>query len=97
MNSTTLSSHKGDQTWDMAERLLLTAIILHVVGEREAGHCNLGYVVKLLNMGAEKLGPILEDSNIEEAQESYQGFLNNSTDSYRNLVAGGLITRELRL
>jgi type IV secretory pathway TraG/TraD family ATPase VirD4 len=93
MNSTTLSSHKGDQTWDMAERLLLTAIILHVVGEREAGHCNLGYVVKLLNMGAEKLGPILEDSNIEEAQESYQGFLNNSTDSYRNLVAGGLITR----
>lgn len=93
MNSTTLSTHKGDQTWDMAERLLLTAVILHVVGEREEGNCNLGHVLKLLNKGAEKLGEILEDSNIEEAQESYQGFLNNSTESYRNLVAGGLITR----
>ena len=35
MQSTTLSSHRGDQTWDMAERLLLTALILHAVGERE--------------------------------------------------------------
>jgi type IV secretory pathway TraG/TraD family ATPase VirD4 len=93
MNSTTLSTHKGDQTWDMAERLLLTSIILHAVGEREEGNCNIGYVLKLLNKGAEKLGEILQDSNIEEAQESYQGFLNNSTESYRNLVAGGLITR----
>ncbi len=99
MQSTTLSSHKGDQTWDMAERLLLTSVILHAVGEREDtsispyGNCNLSYVVKLLNKGAEELGKILADSNIEEAQESYQGFLNNSSENYRNLVAGGLITR----
>lgn len=99
MQSTTLSSHKGDQTWDMAERLLLTAVILHAVGEREDtsisayGNCNLGYVVKLLNKGAEELGKVLADSYIEEAQESYQGFLNNSSENYRNLVAGGLITR----
>lgn len=93
MQSTTLSSHRGDQTWDMAERLLLTALILHSVGEREEGNCNLGYVLKLLNRGAEKLEPILSESNIEEAREAYQGFLNNSTDAYRNLVAGGLITR----
>ncbi len=93
MQSTTLSSHRGDQTWDMAERLLLTSLILHSVGEREEGNCNLGYVLRLLNKGAEGLEPILTESNIEEAREAYQGFLNNSTESYRNLVAGGLITR----
>ena len=99
MQSTTLSSHKGDQTWEMAERLLLTAVILHTVGERDDtsisqyGNCNLGYVVKLLNKGAEELGKVLAESYIEEAQESYQGFLNNSSENYRNLVAGGLITR----
>ena len=93
MQSTTLSTHRGDQTWDMAERLLLTSLILHSVGEREEGNCNLGYVLRLVNKGAEKLGPILEESNIEEAREAYQGFLNNSTEAYRNLVAGGLITR----
>ena len=93
MQSTTLQSHRGDQTWDMAERLLLTSLILHSVGEREEGNCNLGYVLKLLNKGAEGLEPILSESNIEEAREAYQGFLNNSTEAYRNLVAGGLITR----
>ncbi len=93
MQSTTLSSHRGDQTWDMAERLLLTSLILHSVGEREEGNCNLGYVLKLLNKGAEALQAVLSESNIEEAREAYQGFLNNSTESYRNLVAGGLITR----
>ncbi len=93
MQSTTLSSHRGDQTWDMAERLLLTSLILHSVGERDEGNCNLGYVLRLLNKGAVKLEGILSESNIEEAREAYQGFLNNSTDSYRNLVAGGLITR----
>lgn len=93
MQSTTLSSHRGDQTWDMAERLLLTALILHCVGEREEGNCNLGHVLKLLNKGAEGLEPILTESNIEEAREAYQGFLRNSSESYRNLVAGGLITR----
>lgn len=93
MQSTTLSSHRGDQTWDMAERLLLTSLILHSVGEREEGNCNLGYVLRLLNKGAEGLEPVLSESNIEEAREAYQGFLNNSTESYRNLVAGGLITR----
>jgi hypothetical protein len=77
----------------MAERLLLTSLILHSVGEREEGNCNLGYVLRLLNKGAEGLEPILRESNIEEAREAYQGFLNNSTESYRNLVAGGLITR----
>jgi type IV secretion system protein VirD4 len=93
MQSTTLSTHRGDQTWDMAERLLLTSLILHSVGEREEGNCNLGYLLKLLNKGAEALGPILRESNIEEAREAYHGFLNNSTEAYRNLVAGGLITR----
>lgn len=93
IQSTTLSSHRGDQTWDMAERLLLTALILHSVGERASGNCNLGYVMKLLNKGAEGLEPVLNNSNIEEAREAYQGFLNNSTEAYRNLVAGGLITR----
>lgn len=93
MQSTTLSSHRGDQTWDMAERLLLTALILHCVGEREEGNCNIGHILKLLNLGAEGLEPVLTNSNIEEAKDSYQGFLRNSSESYRNLVAGGLITR----
>ena len=93
MQSTTLQSHRGDQTWDMAERLLLTSMILHSVGERESGNCTLGYVLSLLNKGADKVDRIRKESNIDEAREAYQGFLNNSTESYRNLVAAGLITR----
>ena len=81
MQSTTLQSHRGDQTWDMAERLLLTSMILHSVGERESGNCTLGYVLSLLNKGADKVDRILKESNIDEAREAYQGFLNNSTES----------------
>lgn len=93
MQSTTVGTHTGDQTWEMAERLLLTALILYAVGERPDGNGNIAYVLCLLNQGAEALSKIFEESHYEEAQQAYAGFLRNSTEAYRNLVAAGLITR----
>lgn len=93
MQSTTLASHKGDQSWEMSEKLLLTALILHASGESKSGHCNLGKVRDLLFAGHETIGNQLAESQVVEAEATYQGFLRNSTEAYRNLVAQGLATR----
>ncbi|MBX9772599.1 MAG: type IV secretory system conjugative DNA transfer family protein [Candidatus Obscuribacterales bacterium] len=91
MQSTTMSTHKGDQSWEMSEKLLLTSLILHASGS--AKHCTLGSVRDLLFQGQEKISGILADSPVIEAEASYRGFLKNSTEAYRNLVAQGLVTR----
>ena len=93
MQSTNLGTHKGDQTWEMAERLLLRALILYAVGERKNGNGNLGFVLDLLSQGAEALSIVFENSHFEEAQQVYDGFFKNSTEAFRNSVAAGLITR----
>lgn len=91
MQSTTVATHKGDQSWEMSEKLLLTSLILHASGS--AKHCTLGSVRDLLFQGQEKISGILADSPVIEAEASYRGFLKNSTEAYRNLVAQGLVTR----
>lgn len=93
MQSTTVATHKGDQTWEMSERLLLKAMIVHSVGERDNGNCNLGYVRDLVYRGAEEIEKTFEQTQIEEAHELFSGFAKNTTESYRNLVLQGLATR----
>lgn len=93
MQSTTLASHRGDQAWEMSERLLLTSLILHAVGERTSGNCTLAFVRDLLYRGADGIAQIIKQSRVAEAMHSFQGFYNNSTEAYRSLVAQGLATR----
>lgn len=93
MQSTTLESHKGDQSWEMSERMLLTGLILHSVGLREEGKANLGYIADLFEDGPEGMQQYLAESPIDAARKSYKKFMNTTTPPYRNLVANGLITR----
>lgn len=93
MQTTTMSSHRGDQSWELSERLLLAALIMHVVGERERGRCNLGYVAELLEEGPDALEDVVGRSKVPFARRFYNTFWKNSTDKYRNLVAAGLVSR----
>ena len=93
MQSTTLESHKGDQSWENSERALLTGLILHAVGMREEGKGNLAYIVDLFDDGPEGIQQIVAESPIEAARKSYKRFMATTTPPYRNLVANGLITR----
>ncbi|MFA6213300.1 MAG: type IV secretory system conjugative DNA transfer family protein [Candidatus Obscuribacterales bacterium] len=93
MQSTTLDTHKGDQSWEMSERMLLTGLILHSVGLREEGKANLAYICDLFEDGPEGMQSQLADSPIEAARKAYKKFMNTTTPPYRNLVANGLITR----
>lgn len=93
MQSTTLDTHKGDQSWEMSERMLLTGLILHSVGLREEGKANLAYICDLFEDGPEGMQAQLADSPIEAARKAYKKFMNTTTPPYRNLVANGLITR----
>ncbi|MBY0548449.1 MAG: type IV secretory system conjugative DNA transfer family protein [Candidatus Obscuribacterales bacterium] len=93
MQSTTLSTHRGDQSWEMSERLLLSSLILHSVGEREQGNCSMSAVAKMAMKGAKHLQELLLNSDIEEATDIYQSFHENTSEGYRNLVITGLVNR----
>lgn len=93
MQSTTLESHKGDQSWENSERALLTGLILHAVSMRDEGKGNLAYIVDLFDDGPEGIQKIVEESPIEAARKAFKRFMATTTPPYRNLVANGLITR----
>lgn len=93
MQSTTLETHKGDQSWENSERALLTGLILHAVSMREEGKGNLAYIVDLFDDGPEGIQKIVEESPIEAARKAFKRFMATTTPPYRNLVANGLITR----
>src|SRR5207253_1938411 len=93
MLTTTLKTHKGDQSWEMSERCLLQSMILHAVGERTNGNCNLSFVREMLIKGPEGMSRIMQRSKVKEAQDNFELFLNNSTPPYRNLVCQGVATR----
>jgi type IV secretory pathway TraG/TraD family ATPase VirD4 len=93
MQSTTLDTHKGDQSWEMSERMLLTGLILHAVSMREEGKGNLAYVSDMFDDGPEGIQKIVAESSIAEARKAFKKFMNTTTPPYRNLVANGLITR----
>lgn len=79
----------GDQIWETSERHLLTALILHVAGER--GH--LGDVRRLMKEGPEGMGTLLAKSSVQTAKDEYMAFYKNSTDGFRNGVTSGLMQR----
>lgn len=93
MRSTTLGSHKGDQFWEQAERLLLTALILHSFSERNDGKCHIGFVLDLLSKGAAKLAPLLRRSAVTLAAKLYESFIENSAENQRASIAAGLLSR----
>ncbi len=93
MLATTASQARVEQTWDTAERLLFAALVMHAVGERADGNCNLGYILELLGQGSEAISNRMVTTNIPAARRFFQAFWTNSTDKYRNLVAAGLLSR----
>jgi len=93
MRSTTLGSHKGDQFWEQAERLLLTSLVLHTFGERNSGNCHIGFVLDLLGKGSAKLGPMLSRSEVALAAKLYEAFIENSAENQRASIAAGLLSR----
>jgi type IV secretory pathway TraG/TraD family ATPase VirD4 len=93
MQSTTLKTHKGDQSWEMAERMLLTSLILHAVSQKESGNANIGYINGLMNDGIQGLKEVLPESPIMEARVAFNRFMTTATEGYRNLVINGLMSR----
>ncbi|MDP3506456.1 MAG: type IV secretory system conjugative DNA transfer family protein [Candidatus Melainabacteria bacterium] len=93
MLATTASQARVEQTWDTAERLLFAALVMHAVGERADGNCNLGYILELLGQGSEAISDRMVTTKIPAARRFFQAFWTNSTDKYRNLVAAGLLSR----
>lgn len=79
----------GDPIWETSERHLLTALILHAVGE----HGHLAMVRRLMKEGPDGLHKIFLKSNIQEAQDEYLAFYKNSTEGFRNGVTSGLMQR----
>lgn len=90
MRTTTQSKHKTDQFWDTSERMLLTAMILHAVGERDQGNCNLGFVCDLLLKTDSELKPIFNNSRVPDATRRFKAFINRGTESTRNIVIASL-------
>jgi type IV secretion system protein VirD4 len=79
----------GDPIWETSERHLLTALILHVAGERG----NLAMVRELMREGPSAMGEILHGSKNQAAKDEYEAFFRNSTDGFRNGVTSGLMQR----
>lgn len=93
MRSTTLGSHKGDQFWEQAERLLLTSLVLHSFSERNSGNCHIGFVLDLLGKGSAQLAPMLSRSDVALAAKLYEAFIENSAENQRASIAAGLLSR----
>jgi type IV secretory pathway TraG/TraD family ATPase VirD4 len=93
MQSTTLRTHRGDQSWELAERMLLTGLILHATGERRNERCHLGYVNEILNNGIGGVQKVIASTEIAQADMCFTRFLKSTTEGYRNLVLNGVMNR----
>lgn len=82
----------GDPIWEVSERHLLTALLMHFapIGG------DLAAVRALVREGAAGIGKVLEQSQTEGARAEYKGFMNVSSEGFRNGVLSGLLQR-LRL
>jgi type IV secretion system protein VirD4 len=89
IRNTTKKNAGGDPIWETSETHLLTALILHAVGEKG----NLAMVRRLMQGGPEGLNKIFAGSQIKEAQDEYAAFYKNSTEGFRNGVTSGLMQR----
>ncbi|MBX9724304.1 MAG: type IV secretory system conjugative DNA transfer family protein [Candidatus Obscuribacterales bacterium] len=90
MRTTTQSKHKSDQFWDTSERMLLTALILHAVGERDQGNCNLGFVYDLLIKTDSELKAAFNTSRVPDATRRFKAFISRGTEPTRNIVIASL-------
>lgn len=90
MRTTMQSKHKSDQFWDTSERMLLTALILHAVGERDQGNCNLGFVYDLLLKTDSELKATFNTSRVPDATRRFKAFISRGTESTRNIVIASL-------
>lgn len=90
MRTTTQSKHKSDQFWDTSERMLLTALILHAVGERDQGNCNLGFIYDLLLKTDSELKSVFNNSRVPDATRRFKAFISRGTESTRNIVIASL-------
>lgn len=86
MKSTTQQSHRGDQFWDMSERMLLTALILHVCGYRKEGAAHLGHIAELVNQSEKDLRKVAWHSPTKQSYERLQAFFSRGTENTRNIV-----------
>lgn len=86
MKTTTQSSHKGDQYWDTAERMLLSALLMHVCGFRHEGKAHFGFIVELLNRSEAELWELVKDSPVKQARSRFKAFFSRGTDHTRNIV-----------
>lgn len=93
MQSTTKASHAGDQTWELAEGLLLRALIYHALTKRDEHLCNLAYVHDLLFVGSEQLTQTIENSDSLLARQIYSSFQRSDTEKFTSLVMQGLAIR----
>lgn len=93
MRTTTQSRHKTDQFWDTSERMLLSALMLHAVGERDQGNCNLGYIYDLLLMDDRELKGVMAQSRVPEAARRFKSFISRGTEQTRNIVLAALSQR----
>lgn len=86
MKTTTQKSHRGDQFWDTSERMLLTALILHVCGFREEGVAHLSHVVELVNRSESELKRIGRRSPVQQAYDRFEAFFSRGTENTRSIV-----------
>ncbi|MDR3613051.1 MAG: type IV secretory system conjugative DNA transfer family protein [Candidatus Obscuribacterales bacterium] len=85
--------HRGDQTWNRSEKLLLIPLILHAAaGEPERGH--FGALRWLLLKGPDKVADILYRSPSDVAQMEFEGWMRLSGETnFKYGVFSGLITK----
>lgn len=85
--------HRGDQTWNRSEKLLLIPLILHAAaGEPERGH--FGALRWLLLKGPDKVAEILYRSPSDVAQMEFEGWMRLSGETnFKYGVFSGLITK----
>lgn len=93
IQSTTKSTHTGDQTWELAEGLLLRALIYHALTKKRELQCNLGYVHDLLFTSTDEFAKTITNSNSIFARQIYATFQRNDTEKFTSLVMQGLAIR----
>ena len=86
MKTTTQKSHRGDQFWDTSERMLLTALLLHVCGFRREGSAHLRHVVELVNRSEEELRRVAKHTPVQQAYDRFEAFFSRGTENTRNIV-----------
>lgn len=89
IDNTTSKNNYGDQVWPKSEANLLAILVAHAAAEKR----DLGYVRALLREGPDGLVPVLLKSKVEQVQDEYWGFHNNSREGFRYGVFAGLIQR----